>query len=385
MTKLKRFALLTIVLVVTTFTLGIQFSPAVQAAQSSGIGQWKITGSMHDARSYHTATLLKNGLVLVAGGWDGSQYTPNAELYNPATGRWTPTSRMNVARVSFTATLLKNGKVLVAGGIGNGVEPVALASAELYNPSTGNWTLTGRMHDPRESPTATLLKNGKVLVAGGYTNSTSALTPTASAEIYDPSTGTWSLIGSMSEARVDHTATLLRNGKVLVAGGHTDNSLGGIATAEVYNPGTGVWSPTASMHFGRRAPTATLLNDGKVLVAGGADVNNVCCVATTEVYNSRTGTWSETGVMTDPRGFHTATLLKNGQVLVVGGQDVKSIGHYGSNTAEVYNPHTGKWTATPNMHFYRLGQTETLLCNGKVLVAGGGDLTPITSAELFTD
>ncbi len=378
MTKIKHLAMLTIVLVVTMLTL--QFSQGVQAAQSSLTGKWKITGSMHDARNYHTATLLKNGKVLVAGGWNGGPYIATAELYNPKTGRWTLTGSMHVARASFTATLLKNGKVLVAGGIGNGGFSDMLASAELYDPGTGTWTLTGSMHDPRELHTATLLRNGKVLVTGG---DTSYLTPTASAEIYDPATGTWSLTGSMSEPREEHTATLLRSCKVLVAGGATSNSLGGIATAEVYNPRTGVWSPTQSMHFGRRAHTATLLSNGKVLVAGGGDVNNVCCVAVAELYNPKTGTWSETGTMTDPRSFHSAALLKNGEVLVAGGQSLSTSNHYGSNTAELYNPRTGKWTATPNMHYYRFGQTETLLCDGKVLVAGGGDLTPSTTAELF--
>src|SRR5437764_13234998 len=122
-----------------------------------------------------------------------------------------------------------------------------------------------------------------------------------------------------------------------------------------------------------------MLSDDKVLVAGGGDV---CCIAVTELYNPKTGTWSDTGTMTDPRAFHTATLLKNGKVLVVGGQDVNSMGHYGSNTAEIYNLPTGKWTATPNMNYYRLGQTETLLSNGQMLVAGGGDSAPSTSAEL---
>src|SRR5437764_8008125 len=132
------------------------------------------------------------------------------------------------------------------------------------------------MHDPHASHTATLLGNGKVLVAGSDTN---YVTHTTSAEIYDSNTGTWSLTGSMSELRDQHTATLLNSGRVLVAGGETSNAIAGIATAEVYNPSTGVWSPTQSMHFARRSHTATMLSDDKVLVAGGGDV---CCIAVTE-------------------------------------------------------------------------------------------------------
>lgn len=378
MILLKRFALLTIMLGIMLLMPAIPLGSVVQASQSSRTGMWKPTGSMHQARSSHTATLLKNGLVLVAGGWNGSQYLSDAELYHPQTGVWTATAKMHVAHANFTATLLHDGKVLVVGGMNSvNEEPVTLATAELYNPTTGRWTLTGSLHEPRESHTATLLNNGEVLVTGGSTS-------TASAELYNPTTGKWTLTGKMSETRMDHAAVLLKDGKVLVVGGDTDNSLVGIASAEVYNPHTGLWSAIMHMHFAHRAPTATLLNDGRILVAGGADVNNVCCVLTAEVYNPRAQTWSDAGTMTDARGFHSAVRLKDGEVLALGGQDVKSIGHYGSNTAEIYNPHTGAWTATSNMHFYRLGQTETLLRDGSVLVTGGGDLTPTTSAEIFT-
>ena len=125
---------------------------------------------------------------------------------------------MNVARVDHTATLLANGEVLVAGG-SNGTNGY-LASAELYNPSTGKWTLTGSMHVPRDSHHAVLLQNGEVLVAGGY-NATVSGTGEASTELYNPSTGTWTLTGSMTDGRVDFTLTLLSNGKVLAAGGPT--------------------------------------------------------------------------------------------------------------------------------------------------------------------
>lgn len=137
------------------------------------------------------------------------------------------------------------------------------------------------------------------------------------------------------------------------------------------------------MHAGRRMQTATLLRNGEVLVAGGGDANNMCCVATAEVYNPRTRTWRETGTMIVPRAGHGALLLNNGGVLVVGGQTLTG-GHYGSNTAEVYNPRNGTWTATTPMAFYRYGQAETLLRGGKVLITGGGDLTPTATAELFT-
>lgn len=378
MKKMKRFALLSLGLVATVLALFTLASQDVQA--SSPIGSWKTTTSMYEARSFHTATLLRNGSVLVAGGWDGSTYLATAELYHPKSGTWTQTGSMHVARIGFTATLLKNGKVLVVGGIGNGGFNDTLASAELYDPVSGTWTLISSMHIARSNFTATLLKNGKVLVAGG---NSSYATPTASAELYDPAKGSWSLTGNMSQSRAEQTATRLNNGLVLIAGGVTGNSLVGIASAEIYNPHTGTWNLTKSMNFARREFTATLLKNGQVLVAGGGDFNNMCCVAVAELYNPHTGTWSNTGTMIDPRSFHTATLLLDGRVLVEGGQDVNSMGHYGANTAELYSPATGQWTATPNLSMYRFGQSETLLQNGEVLVAGGGDFTPTPSAELF--
>ena len=214
---------------------------------------------MSVARTSQVATLLPDGDVLVAGG-----ATRTADLYDPSMGTFTPTGSMSVARTNATATLLASGDVLVAGGADN--RGRQLASAELYDPATGTFTPTGPMHTARSGQTATLLANGKVLVAGGgcnkghgFCNAGSFLDNLTSAELYNPKKGTWSVTGSMHFERQYFTATLLRNGRVLVAGGFAncdDDFCSDNSQAEIYNPATGTWTTTGSMHLEREQFTA---------------------------------------------------------------------------------------------------------------------------------
>jgi WD40 repeat protein len=330
---------------------------------------WATTGSMTVPRYAHTATLLPNGKVLVAGGSANDSYSASAELYDPATGTWAATGSMATARYVHTATLLSNGKVLVAGGYGGNAP---LASAELYDPATGIWSTTGSMATGRQSQTATLLSNGKVLVTGGNDNGGLRL---ASVELYDPATGTWSTTAGMAAGRSLHTATLLSNSKVLVTGG--EGSQGFLASAELYDPATGTWSTTGSMATGRQSQTATLLSNSKVLVTGG---NGGIPLASAELYDPATGTWSTTASMADARVYHTATLLPNGYVLVAAG--LNSHGYLAS--AELFDPATGLWWTTGSMATARYYHTATLLSNGQVLVAGGGPPPgALVSAELY--
>jgi hypothetical protein len=229
---------------------------------AADLGTWSTTGIMSTARIYHTATLLPNGKVLAAGGQNGvgsgKINLSSAELYDPSTGSWSSTGSMNNARRQHTATLLPNGEVLVAGGGGGSL----MSLAELYDPAAGTWSTTGSMSAGRANFTATLLPNGEVLVAGGTNGSSYP----SSAELYDPAAGTWSTTGSMSVGRANCTATLLPSGNVLVAGG----SSGGYtsSSAEVYDPSARTWSLTGSMSANHISDTATLLPNGKVLVAG---------------------------------------------------------------------------------------------------------------------
>ena len=358
---------------------------------------WNSTGSLATARSGSSASLLHNGSVLVAGGNDPNSVTQaglsSAEIYKPATGTWSPTGSMNVARFSAASTVLMDGKVLVAGGANGGDPGSTLSSAELYDPATGTWSLTGSMTTPRSGATATLLQNGSVLVVGG-TNAGSGspgLAELSSAEIYNPSLGTWSPTGSLTTPQSPDTATLLKDGDVLVAGGISDTGAVGIpylSSAELYDPATGTWSQTGSMTTPRAGATATLLKTGEVLVAGGdmggyAD-NTGTEVASAELYDPATGTWSSTGSMTTPRSGASASLIKSGSVLVAGGFSPASPNSAVVASAELYDPASGTWSSAGSMTTPRSGASATLLSTGDVLVAGGeGTSSLLSSAELY--
>jgi hypothetical protein len=340
-------------------------------------GSWNNTGSRGTARDQHTATLLPNGNVLVAGGSDNSNVLASAELYDPLTGAWTTTGSLNTERVCHSATLLPDGTVLVAGGNDNNIS--TLASAELYNPSSGTWTTTGSLNAARVLHTATSLPNGKVLVAGGYNAATNTIL--ASAELYDPATGTWTSTGSLNTARRDHTATLLSNGMVLVTGG-IDRFFPfiSLASAELYDPASGTWTSTGSLNTGRKYHTATLLSNGIVLVAGGDNYNGNLTSA--ELYDPATGTWATTGSLNTAREHHRATLLPSGNVLVAGSTG----GSDPSVTSELYDASSGIWSTTAPLSTGRYFHTATLLPNGKVLVAGGyndATSTVLASAEVY--
>ena len=330
---------------------------------------------MATARQQHTATLLPNGQVLVGGGWnDITGFLASAELYNPATGAWAVPGSLAIPRREHTATLLPNGQVLVTGGYAGFGGGDYLASAELYDPATGTWTATGSMATGRSDHTATLLPNGRVLVAGGI-NTTGFL---ASAELYDPVTGMWTATDSMTTIRYYQTATLLPNGQVLVAGGAGGTIL---ASAELYNPVTGTWTATGNLATERYLHTATLLPSGNVLVTGGSRTGQD--LASAELYDPSTGIWSVTGSLAIARKEHTATLLPNGQVLVADGRVTYPRLHRIA-TAELYDPASGNWTATANLLPARFEHTATLLPNGRVLVSGGNSSNgTLARADLY--
>ncbi len=277
---------------------------------------------MNSSRLVPTATLLPSGRVLIAGGKAADASVLNStELYDPAANTFTTAAAMNTARYSATATLLPNGKVLIAGGLDSSFKP--LASTELYDPVNNTFLAADPavMNTARNTATATLLSNGKVLIAGGLDTSGSAL---ASTDLYDPANNTFLAAdpATMNTARSSATATLLPNGKVLIAGGQGGGVIG-LASTELYNPANNTFlaSDPATMTSGRAVATATLLTSGDVLIAGGFVISGDNNLTSTERYITATNTFLTSGnpTMNTARNAAMATLLPNGKVLIAGG------------------------------------------------------------------
>ena len=290
----------TISLIVLLLTV-LSVAPSCNAKTIGTNGKQRENSSLRDAgvvnairsmtrqRAAHTATLLPNGKVLVAGGFAGDEHSlASAEVFDLATGIFASAGDMSAPRAGHTATLLPNGKVLIAGGYNGNY----LASAELYDPAAGTFTSTSRMVTARNGHVAILLPNGKVLLAGGVGVGWTFL---ADAELYDPATNTFTATGNMLAARESHTATLLANGRVLIAGGHRGRraAITIYSSAEIYDPATGRFSVTGDMTRIRHKHEAVLLADGRVLIIGGADERDGRPAYTSaEIYNPARGTFT---------------------------------------------------------------------------------------------
>ena len=289
------------------------------------------------------------------------------------TGGITGIRSMTLTRAAHTSTLLPDGRVLIAGGFANGGS--RLASVEIFDPANATFASAGQMNVSRAGHTATLLPNGKILIAGGYNGDY-----LSSAELYDPAARTFSPTSAMSMARSGHVAVLLPNGKVLLAGGV---GLGWtfLSSAELYDPATTSFTATGEMLAARESHTATLLSNGKVLIAGGHKGRRaeMTIYSSAELFDPATGRFSATGDMTRIRHKHGATLLADGRVLIVGGADQRD-GRPAYSSVEIYNPATGRFTATGDMNSprYKLQDAVVLLNNGTVLIAGGAN-----RAEVF--
>ncbi|WP_309894564.1 kelch repeat-containing protein [Archangium sp.] len=332
---------------------------------------WELTGSLSD-RAEYTLTLLPDGRAVAIGGRVGSfGYTalPVVEAYNPDTGTWRGLMPLPEGRFGHSATLLADGRILVAGGsLGSGT----VATARLYDPSSNSWSTTGSLNQARASHSATLLKDGRVLIAGGG--------GVSSAELYDPATGTFQLTGALGSSRFSHVAVRLEDGQVLLAGGYGSNPL---ATAELYDPAMGTFQATGSLSVPRNDLSGALLRNGKVLVTGGYSVSGTTRLTTAELYDPVTRTFAPTGSMTMARSGHRVIALETGNVVVVGGT---TSGGSATASTELYELATGTFRPLRRMLHARANLVSVLLRTGKVLVAGGGsgsaELGPLNSAPV---
>ncbi len=354
-------------------TLSILFT----ASPALAIGTWSMTDPMANPRQVHTATLLNDGDVLVVAGsrtGDGNGFTTSAERYHPSTETWSDAGSISSpSRYGHIEARLPDGKVLIAGGSdGSGNR---LSAADVYDPSTNTWTPIGPMNHARRHASATLMNDGRVLVAGGLGSSNFVL----EAEIYDPTTGLWTTTGSLTYPHYEHPAVLLNDGRVMIVGGVPDS---GIPTdAEIYDPVSGTWSNAGVMNDHRSYHTATTLDDGRVLVVGGNN-QNFETTDTAEIYDPTTDTWTPTTSLTTERFLHSATKLSDGTVMVVGGSSNGT-----PLTADIFDPASETWTATSlNMGYLYFNHTATLLADDRVLVAGGynGANGYLAAARLYT-
>jgi len=330
---------------------------------------WTTTGSLNFGRNYHTATLLQNGKVLVAAGQTAA--SPNgstsAELYDPTTGLWTNTGSLNAGRFWHTATLLPSGKVLVTGGT-NGGGP--MNSAEIYNPTNGTWTtVAATMSVTRDDHTATMLANGKVLIAGG--TGFSGVQNTA--ELFDPAgnagAGTFGNGTTFTGGRYSHTATVLANGKVLITGGYDNSSA--LSSSSIYDPTLNSWSGTGALNAGRYLQSSSLLDNGKVLVTGGNDGSS--SLSSFEIFDPGTGTWTAVGNFPSNVAIegHSTTILPNGQALLTGGWN-RTTNYTASYLFTVYTPISLAATGGVTPYSYALA-------SGTGLVDPNGYYWPLTA------
>jgi hypothetical protein len=370
-------------------------------------GTWSPAGPLPAAAYWagpgDGAVTLGDGTVLMAGGEDRARNAQDtAVLFDPATREWEPASGLSVSRRLHSLTKLTDGRVLAVGGLSGpygGVSQAGVASAEIYDPATRGWTATGALHESRFAHSATLLGDGRVLVAGGVApRSALSQKALASAEVYDPAAGEWTLTAEpMNDARGGHPAVLLRNGTVLVVGGMTPIGRGlyaGQSFCEVFDPATGAWTPTGGLGSVRKSHQATLLRDGTVLVTGGDSPGlqddwtyHPYSQWTTERYDPATEAWKGAEAMPTGRSHHRAVLLRSGLLLVIGGTDDSTF-DVGYQNAGVYDPRARTWTPTGGMVEGRWAFAAAELADGGVLVAGGlvrsGAAVP-DSGDVVTD
>lgn len=333
-----------------------QHTPTASAPRLQPVGD-----AMAAGRASHTATLLPDGDVLIAGGFvDERTSLESMERFDPATGTFAPAAGMMTPRNSHTATLLPNGRVLLAGGFNGDY----LDTAEIYDPATNTVVNIAPLTRARSGHVAVLLASGDVLLVGGVGEGWTFLDD---AEIFRSDTMSFSPAGRMRVARESHTATVLDDGQVLIAGGHAGRRADLVihASAEIYDPATQSFAPAGDLMIRRHKHDAARLQDGTVMIVGGADERDGDApYRSTEVYDPASRTFTPGSDLNIPRYKlqGTSVMLANGQLVIAGG----------ATSVEIFDPVTRSFTVIEGMMAdVRLFSTATLLHDGRILITGG--------------
>ncbi|MFW3145578.1 MAG: Kelch repeat-containing protein [Thermoplasmatota archaeon] len=367
------------------------FSAAYVQGSHEEFGSVELVRELTGPRFNHTATLLKDGCVLIAGGTeDGQASLSSAEIYCPDDRIWLPSGEMLEKRQRHTADLLPDGRVLAAGGFNGEGHPslmkdlsptgsFSLSSTEIYNSYREAWETGPPLSTGRFWHRAVVLGDGNIVVIGGINITEGAL---ASCELFDVRAFTWKAFPSLNVGRARFTAVLLRDGRILVAGGHDGAAKKPYSSCEVYDPALGRWEFTAPMNRARGYHAGVLLPDGRYLVSGGFSAPDRPDWSDSEVFDPYDGTWTMSGEMSFPRHNHELVSTGGAYVVVIGGSNCLTGGCH--STMEVFESESMEFRESYLSLLGRKWSTATMLTDGSVLIAGGrscGEPTSIT--ELY--
>ncbi|AFL89937.1 Kelch motif protein [Terriglobus roseus DSM 18391] len=342
-------------------------------------------GGTPEGYDRHTAELLPDGSVLLIGGWGTGALHTRAERYLNGSAGVVPAGTMVTPRQGHASVSLADDKVLVTGGYDRitsaNLFREVFKTSEIYDPAQDRFTAGPLMNRGRREHTMTLLADGRVLVVGGISQYGPDFSSNTESEIYSPVTGRFDVGPSTKDGRWQHTATRLKDGRVLVVGGRPNNcaatcSLDALKTAEIFDPATNKWSSTGSLRISRSGHSAGVLDDGRVVIFGGMtnEDQNIRTqqVAQVEVWDPATGKFTDFGTLHVGRTFHALVRLLDGRFLLANGYDEVE---YPSATTEIFDPVTQIATNGPNTLSNRFRGTATLLSNGQVLITSGNDTT----------
>ena len=349
------------------------FAVLSMGAMAHGQLIWSNGPAMSTPRGRHTATVLKDGRILIVGGSTSfNTWTTGVEIYDPASNIYQPTGSLNVPRNDHSATLLPDGRVLVIGGYAN---YRYLSSAEIYNPASGTWSVTQPVYSHGVYHYAILLLDGRVLVVGGSMGGDPG--PNDRVEIFDPARNTWSAASNHEGVVGGGGAALLNDGRVLFTGGRNTNTY-------LYTPSNDTWQAGGAISVLKAYPVSVLLPDGRVMVIGGVARDND--LSHVDIYDPVARAWRQAAPLGQGRVGHTATALPDGRVVVVGGFNSWGGDWYNPsnylNSVEIYNPATGQWEHGPALRSRRGFHTSVLLQDGRLFVAGGHTSAYLNSTEI---